>query len=123
MPINITTDEALKRLAADPQTAAEFDAATAKEYPQATSRRDAVQWILAALNAKLAALQASSAATRAKLASARATLAAQGQAKDSIDRFKGRQAPAKPNVLTRSQFQKLTPAERMKFIKDGGTLI
>ena len=87
-----TTEEALRRLEADPAAAAAFDQATRREMPQAASRREAVaatleairacidehaakRRLLATQRAKIRALEAVSAtlpATRAKLTKAQA---------------------------------------------------
>lgn len=89
-----TVDQMLQRLAEHPQEAAAFDAATAKEFPQAESRREAVAHALALIHMKQDAMNAT--------ANARAKNALVKRAVDSI----------------RAQYQAMKPgAERSAFRK------
>jgi hypothetical protein len=93
-----TVDSMLAILAANPTEAQAFDAATAKEYPAASSRREAVTYALQLINAKQQAMAATSEAKQ-RAATLKRTIQSVGE-------------------KLRDHYAKLTdPAERSAFRK------
>jgi hypothetical protein len=91
-----TVDSMLAILAANPTEAQAFDAATAREYPQAADRREAVTYALQLLHAKQDAMAATSEAKQ-KAATLKRTIQSVGE-------------------KLRAQYAKLTdPAERSAY--------
>jgi hypothetical protein len=137
-----TPEQFLAKLAASPTDAAAFDAATRRERPHCKTRREAVAATLSAVKATLA----ESAAMKAKLAASKNKLAAL----ESARALKTSPAPlmttsmptasaAKPApqaatttaaqfatpklTITREDFRSLTPQDKGRFVKSGGTLV
>jgi hypothetical protein len=73
-----TVDQMLQKLAANPTEAQAFDAATAREYPQAADRREAVTYALQLLHAKQDAMAATSEAKQ-KAATLKRTIQSVGE--------------------------------------------
>ncbi|MFN9027830.1 MAG: hypothetical protein ACK57I_13760, partial [Akkermansiaceae bacterium] len=93
------------------KAAAEFDAASKIDYPGKT-RPEVVVLTLQALNAKR-----DKTATLERLRYESAVL------KSKLAELKKHTAKTPDKELSLSDFNKLNPAERMKFIKSGGKLI
>ncbi len=126
-----TPDQFLAKLAASPADAAAFD-----KFAGAKTRREAVENTLAAVTATITA----NAALKAQVAASKAKLAAIYAAKLSQSNLmKTTSPPTKaPTItashtaasfatpafsMTRAEFQKLTPADKLRFSKAGGKLI
>ena len=129
-----TVTQALERLQQNPREAAQFDACT----PPGTTRREAVEATLAAFAAKRAETEA----MRAKLIAVRQKIAALEAAKLSQSNLMKTTItpPTKATAtatashtaatfatpafsMTRAEFQKLTPGDKLRFSKAGGKLI
>jgi hypothetical protein len=134
-----TPEQFLAKLAASPTDAAAFDAATRRERPHCKTRREAVAATLSVVKATLA----ESAAMKAKLAASKNKLAAL----ESARALKTSPAPlmttstpttkpapqaatttaaqfATPKLtITREDFRSLTPQDKGRFVKSGGTLV
>jgi hypothetical protein len=118
----------MAKLESNPQVAAEFAAATPGK-----SRREAVE----ACHQLAVATLAEVAANKTKLAAARAKIAALEAAKKSqpTPSMHTTPSPTKaptvtaaafataPLAMTRSEFSKLSPADKMRFFKTGGKLV
>jgi small-conductance mechanosensitive channel len=125
--IMITKNQALAKLQADPQVAAEFDAATERDHP-GMSRDQAVDLTLKALNLKrdksetLATLKKQSVALKAKLAELKEIQAAIAP---SPRRHQATNPSPPPFIKSMSleAFNAMTPTHRMKFVKSGGKII
>jgi hypothetical protein len=115
----ITKNQALAKLAANPQVASDFDAATERDHP-GMNRDQAVDLTLKALNLKrdksetLAKLKKQSVALKAKLAELK-EIQAKAEAKAS-NKFTA-------VTITLQEFTALPPTHRMKFVKSGGKII
>ncbi len=134
-----TPEQFLAKLTASPTDAAAFDAATRRERPHCKTRREAVAATLSAVKATLA----ESAAMKAKLAASKNKLAALETAralKTSPAPLMTTSTPtAKPApqtatttaaqfatpklTITREDFRSLTPQDKGRFVKSGGTLV
>jgi hypothetical protein len=137
-----TVEQFLAKLEADPQAGRDFDAATRAERPHCKTRREACEHLLASLRAKTASVTASNEKKRQALLAQRdlekAAAAMRNRRKTApiskapapapaakaptpASRPVSKALPASP--ITRSVFAKLTPAEKMAYIKTGGKLI
>lgn len=97
--MKISIEEALRRLEASPEAAAAFDRAARRERPHCKNRREAVEAVLAAINA----LEGEVAATRAKVAASKQKLAALEAAKLKNDQLKRSLAMAKARISAAAQ--------------------
>jgi hypothetical protein len=115
----ITKNQALAKLAANKTDGAEFDAATKRDNPGLT-REQAVELTLQALNLKqdrkatLAKLKRESEALKTNLAALKKVVAkAEAKASNKFTAVK----------ITLQEFNLMTPAHKMKFVKSGGKII
>ncbi len=127
-----TVTQALERLQQNPREAAQFDACT----PPGTTRREAVEATLAAFAAKRAeteAMRAKLIAVRQKIAALEAAKLSQSNLMKTPPSLTVKTTPqatataatfaTQPLIMARAEFQKLPPADKLRFSKAGGKLI
>ena len=128
--------EFLAALAADPQAAAAFDAATRRESP-GKSRREAVETCHQLATATLAEIELNKsklAAAKAKIAALEAARKFQQSSMKTPPSLPTKATPqaatvtaasfaTPPLIMARAESQKPSPADKLRFSKAGGKLI
>ena len=113
-------DQAMKRLDSDPALAADFDNLRRTEYP-GKSRREACELGLKAITAKNEATLAAVRAKALKYSAAAAVTtfkkAVADMATTTAEKFRTPQVS-----MQLAEFNKLNPADKMRYVKSGGKL-